>query len=270
MSRSWAAWFLLVLTLAIGMATGQNQAQAQPQVQERQSDLKDLVRTAGDSVVLLRLYDHAGRAVGSGTGFYVGPGLLATNHHVINRATRVGAVLRDGSEVPVEAVLAEDPVHDLALLAAPPGPLPLPLYRGRVEAGEAVAVIGSPQGLSGTLSTGIVSAVRERGLENGELPGPLLQISAPISQGSSGSPVMNLRGEVIGVAVAVYVTGQNLNFAVPTSKLLELEKAIDPTGLPLRLLGSEAAAKRQVALGRNLLISVAIFAVLIVVLRRLR
>ncbi|MEO1370699.1 MAG: trypsin-like peptidase domain-containing protein, partial [Acidobacteriota bacterium] len=196
--------------------------------------------------------------------------LVATNRHVIDRAFRMVAVLEDGSEVTVDAVLAEDAEHDLALVRVQDGARPLPLFRGQVEVGESVAVIGSPLGLAGTLSTGVVSAYRQEGLEGGTLPGPLIQISAPISPGSSGSPVMNLDGEVIGVAVAGYSNGENLNFAVPTSLLFALESTIDPAGTPVRSLGQSAAKKRNVALGRNLLISLAVFTALIVVLRRLR
>ncbi|MEO1088538.1 MAG: hypothetical protein AAFY88_30260, partial [Acidobacteriota bacterium] len=74
----------------------------------------------------------------------------------------------------------------------------------------------------------------------------------------------------IGVAVAGYSNGENLNFAVPTSMLFALEGTIDPAGTPVRSLGQSAAKERNVALGRNLLISVLVFTALIVVLRRLR
>jgi hypothetical protein len=82
-----------------------------------------------------------------------------------------------------------------------------------------VVVIGAPEGLSNTVSTGIVSAIRR-------IQGrTLVQISAPISHGSSGGPVLNMRGEVIGVSVSVLSEGQNLNFAVPATELLALSQS---------------------------------------------
>ena len=86
----------------------------------------------------------------------------------------------------------------------------------RPQVGERVLVVGSPLGLEESVSAGIVSAIR-----NIKDRGEFLQISAPISPGSSGGPVVNLQGRVIGVA-AFQVRGQNINFAVPGNRLLAL------------------------------------------------
>ena len=83
----------------------------------------------------------------------------------------------------------------------------------KVEVGDSVFAIGNPQGLEGTFSQGIVSSIREIGSDK------LLQITAPISPGSSGGPVLNSEGEVIGVSVATFRDGQNLNFAIPSNYL---------------------------------------------------
>ena len=85
---------------------------------------------------------------------------------------------------------------------------------------ERILVVGSPMGLEQTVNEGIVSAVRE-------VPsvGKILQISAPISPGSSGSPVINMKGEVIGVATFQLIEGQNLNFAIPGMAVLDPEQA---------------------------------------------
>jgi tetratricopeptide (TPR) repeat protein len=128
-------------------------------------------------------------------------------------------------------VVAEDRPGDLALAAvvirkgkvAPGveylGPISLRISATMPEVGERVAVIGSPMGLEQTLSEGVVSAVRK-------IPdfGEILQITAPISPGSSGSPVVNMKGEVIGVATLQLVKGQNLNFAVPGNRALALQQ----------------------------------------------
>ncbi|MDH3531162.1 MAG: tetratricopeptide repeat protein, partial [Acidobacteriota bacterium] len=85
------------------------------------------------------------------------------------------------------------------------------------EEGESIVVIGNPYGLEGSVSNGIVSAVRE-------IPGygRIIQITAPISPGSSGSPVVNMRGQVIGVATLQAEEGQSLNFAVPSERISRL------------------------------------------------
>ena len=91
--------------------------------------------------------------------------------------------------------------------------------RAKVAVGDTVFAVGNPQGLEGTFSQGIVSDIRQ--FETDSLDS-LLQITAPISPGSSGSPVLDSEGKVIGVAVATFKSGQNLNFAIPAEYVLEL------------------------------------------------
>lgn len=96
---------------------------------------------------------------------------------------------------------------------------PLSINASLPEVGERVVVIGSPLGLEQTVSDGIVSAVREVSAF-----GTIIQITAPISPGSSGSPVVNMKGEVIGVATFQSMIGQNLNFAIPGERIAKLTK----------------------------------------------
>jgi len=104
-----------------------------------------------------------------------------------------------------------------------------------VQVGDSVYAVGNPEGLEGTFSQGIVSGIRESGGDR------LLQITAPISPGSSGGPVLNEKGEVIGVSVATFRDGQNLNFAVPSAQLKELLSKAGPL-MPL----AEAKAQKSV------------------------
>jgi hypothetical protein len=94
---------------------------------------------------------------------------------------------------------------------------PLSLSKTVPEVGERIIVYGSPLGLENTVSDGIVSAIRD-------IPefGKIIQITAPISPGSSGSPVLNMKGEVIGVASFQMIDGQNLNFAIPSERVARL------------------------------------------------
>ena len=172
----------------------------------------------------------ARRAVSSGTGFVVAARRIMTNHHVIDGCAEVAARLPDGREVPTR-VMASDSTRDLALLSteAEAGPI-LPFRSaGTYRRGEGVVTYGFPlAGLlsSGpTLTTGEVSALA--GLADNQRH---LQISAPVQPGNSGGPLLDMRGQVIGVVVSKLNAGQiarqtgdipqNVNFAVKHTEAL--------------------------------------------------
>ncbi|HEV7783899.1 MAG TPA: S1C family serine protease [Thermoanaerobaculia bacterium] len=236
-------------------------------------DLKELNHRARGSVVLLKNLDAGGQEVAEGTGFVIPGGYILTNHHVVEGASRMQAVLPDKSVLELPGILAQDSAHDLAILKAPAHHLaPLPLVRpGPTEPGERVVVLGNPLGFSSTLSDGIVSAYREHGMDEDPdfIKGPLLQITAPISEGSSGSPVMNLNGEVVGVAVAFYDGGQSLNFAVPASSVRRLLARVNPKRLERRFGGRTGFTSSSETF-RNLAISGLIFAVIFIAFRLMR
>ncbi|NBR46310.1 MAG: hypothetical protein EBT68_04245 [Verrucomicrobia bacterium] len=147
-------------------------------------DLRALAKQARPAVYLLAIQDEDGEVKSSGTGFLVSPdGLLVTNHHVVTGAKHILAKAENGGLFPVTRIIASDPANDLALLQVEGKDLPyLSLAPpNSAEAGTRIAVIGSPLGLEGTLTEGIVSARRKLPGETREV----LQISAAISQGSS-------------------------------------------------------------------------------------
>jgi hypothetical protein len=154
-----------------------------------------------------------------GTGFAVdASGIIATNLHVVAGAKAITVRMFDGTAYEVKRVLGFDADRDLALLALDLK-TPMPALRlgdsDLIEPGDPVVAIGNPLGvLSYTVSDGLISSVRELSAQL-----TVLQISAPISQGSSGGPLFNPYGEVIGVATAIFTGGQNLNFAVPSKYL---------------------------------------------------
>lgn len=183
-------------------------------------DLKALAKKARPAVMLLIIYDKAGNKIGTGTGFLISnDGRLITDHHVLEGGASAIARAENGGNFAVEGLLADDATNDLSLLKLDGKGLPFLSFghSDKLEVGTRLAVIGSPLGLEGTLSEGIVSAVRELAGQR-----QLLQITAAISPGSSGSPVLNASGEVIGVAKAIINEGQSLNFAVPSARALEL------------------------------------------------
>ena len=203
-----------------------------------QENLPELVKRIKPSVVAVVTFDAKGRQLSQGSGFFVGADRLITNRHVLEGATRAEIHLTEGDKVfPVKGTLAVDGAGDIALLqvSLPPGlAVPLSVARESPQEGEAVVVIGNPLGLEGSVSNGIVSAVRE--VQNF---GRIIQITAPISPGSSGSPVVNMRGQVVGVATLQLTEGQSLNFAVPSERVLQL------TAGALTTLGDLDSATKQ-------------------------
>jgi S1-C subfamily serine protease len=163
------------------------------------------------------------RPCGTGSGFVIDPsGTIVTNYHVIAAADRI-TVTVGGTAHRNARVVAVNKSWDLALLqvdATGLAALPLAASADVVRLGETVVAAGNPQGLRGTISTGIVSSRRS----GAELRMPALYIAAvqstaAISEGSSGGPLLNLQGEVVGIHAFMFVEGQNLNFAIPVDML---------------------------------------------------
>src|SRR5688572_30324704 len=185
-----------------------------------QGPLPDLVRRIKPSAVAIETFDARGNTLSRGSGFFTANDRVITNRHVIERSSRVEVHLLDGKKFPVKGVIAIDGEGDLALLQVDiPAQYvrPLTIARSVPQEGESIVVIGNPFGLEGSVSNGIVSAVREI---SGY--GKIIQITAPISPGSSGSPVVNMYGQVIGVATLQAAEGQSLNFAVPAERIFQL------------------------------------------------
>lgn len=199
---------ILILTALVGIVPAQDY-------------LPELVRRVKPSAVSIETFDTKGNTLSRGSGFFVAADRVVTNRHVIEKSNRVEVHLLDGKKFIVKGVLAVDGEGDLALLQVDvPRPLaaPLQIARGVPQEGESIVVIGNPFGLEGSVSNGIVSAVRDI---SGY--GRIIQITAPISPGSSGSPVVNMYGQVIGVATLQAAEGQSLNFAVPSERILQLK-----------------------------------------------
>ena len=179
---------------------------------------------------------------GFGSGFFVKPNLIATNYHVIKGASARDIMYKRVDKKgfhSIKSVRAVDSKHDLAILEVPWTRVKLaPIGNSDlVKKGEEVYVSGNPKGLEGTFSDGKLSAIRT------DFTIKVFQISAPISRGSSGGPVCNNRGVVIGVATWIRKSEiqfksaeieldvpQNLNFAVPSKYLRSL---LNRYGIPL-------------------------------------
>jgi Flp pilus assembly protein TadD len=219
LNRSFACWlaqFACVFAARVGCA---------------EIDVQKVVKQARPAVLLLVVEDEKGQSTSLGTGFFFSEdGKIVTNHHVAEGGGKIIAKAENGAFFEVERVLQTDPKADLAILQATAKHVPY-LKLGRAtedDVGGSVVVVGSPLGLEGSVSTGVLSAVRNIGGVQ------KLQISAPISMGSSGSPVMNGDGSVIGVVSYFLVKGQNVNFAIAAPEIESLQSRPSLSGLETR------------------------------------
>ncbi len=149
---------------------------------------------------------------GLGSGFIIRPdGIIVTNHHVVANAKAMAVKLQSGEVYRNVYLLSSDPINDLAFLKIEAVDLPaIPLGNSNnMQLGDAVLLVGAPQGLEQTVSSGLISGIR---LDNGVR---VLQTSAAASHGSSGGPLLNRSGDAVGVMSFKLVNGENLNFAIP-------------------------------------------------------
>ncbi|HEX9068925.1 MAG TPA: trypsin-like peptidase domain-containing protein, partial [Ktedonobacterales bacterium] len=174
------------------------------------------------------------QAQGAGSGFIIAPdGYIITNSHVVDGARQIVVMLADGQELP-GTVVGEDPETDLAVVRiSSPNGKSLPTAAlgdsDALQVGQLVVAIGSPIGLQSTVTAGIVSALhRTLPGYGGRLIEDIVQTDAAVNPGNSGGPLVNSRGEVVGINVAIVQAAQGLSFSIPintvkwvTSKLLQ-------------------------------------------------
>ena len=212
---------------------------------------EEIAQTALASTVLIVIRDNLGRS-SLGSGFVIGDGQIATNAHVVEGASS-GTVKLVGSETEhaIDSIPAIDRAHDLAIIEAT-GITASALSLGdsdTLQIAQSVYAAGNPQGLTGTFSQGIVSAIRPEG--NSLVADRIIQMTAPVSPGSSGGPLLNTDGEVVGVVFSQATRGQNLNFAIPVNFLKTL---LETTTVENRLYIFDPNLRTEIekALGKTL------------------
>jgi len=194
-----------------------------------QVNIPTLIQKIKPAVVTIVTFDEYGDTLSLGSGFFINTdGVIVSSRHVLSYADSGVVKTADGQIYVINNIIAEHVNADLIMFDIKEIHTPtayLKATKSLPHEGEHILVIGSPFGLELSISDGIVSAVRE-------IPeyGSIIQITAPISSGSSGGPVINDNGTVIGVATFQYIDGQNLNFAIPGKMLYQL-KATQKMGL---------------------------------------
>jgi S1-C subfamily serine protease len=241
------------------MSTLQNQvSNLQPQTQYNTS-YENNTFFLGDNVSLSQLYDRIKSSVATiqgiivqydffnrpyystvqGSGFVsnaTGQFVIITNFHVVDGATNITATFIDGDTY-AAAVIGSDPYADLAVLsinASQDEYVPLTITSSStLKVGDPVLAVGNPYGLSGSVTSGIVSALGRTITESttgGYVIADCIQTTTPINPGNSGGPLLNYRGEVIGITTAIVTDSQGLGFAIPSSSILRETESLIATG----------------------------------------
>jgi S1-C subfamily serine protease/peroxiredoxin len=207
--------------------------------------LSDVIARAQQSIVRVNVSSSSGAVIGHGSGFVIDPrGYVATNYHVTRLGSKVVVQFRDGTRHEVKGYRALDREGDIAILelaASPKDHKALPLAKEmRPRQGDNVTAFGHPGGFEFSISPGIVSAVRKTSELPREVIGRLrapahyewIQTTAPISPGSSGGPLLDESGQVVGICTWI-AEGQNLGFCVHIRHVADLLASAPTKTIPL-------------------------------------
>jgi len=183
----------------------------------------EIAKAGIESTVSIVALDKISQPLAYGSGFIIDDETIVTNVHVIEGCSSVYVLLnKQEKKYSVSGYVAIDRTNDLVILKAS-GLYGVKLTLGSEtfpEIGEKIYAVGNPKGLNGTFSEGIISGIRSFTANQ------VLQITAPISPGSSGGPILNSAGQVVGIAFASFSAGQNLNLAIPVKYLSNLKSKI--------------------------------------------
>ena len=194
---------------------------------ELQKDVKTIIAETKEASFIIYTFDEYGSPSGCGSGFFIdSDGTGVTNYHVLNGSVKALLRLNDSTEVEIDKVLASDEKWDIVKFSVKNPKQTKYKYLSFAdkmpEQGDKIYNISAPMGLEQTVSDGIVSSIRK------DSHGDIIQITAPISSGSSGSALLNEEGKVVAVASFYKKGGQNLNFGVVINK----DKLASLTGNP--------------------------------------
>jgi S1-C subfamily serine protease len=195
-------------------------------IYQNSTALIELYESVKDSVVMIQGQISGGSVQGSGFVYnFSGTMFVITNYHVVHQTTDLSVTFSDGNGYAAQ-VNGTDPYSDLAVLNvnAPESefkPVDV-ISSSTLMVGEPVIAIGAPYGLVGSLTTGVVSALRRTISEDyagGFAIANVIQTSAPINPGNSGGPLLNYMGKVVGITTAIVSDSQGLGFAIPSNTI---------------------------------------------------
>ena len=236
MSYHLSKWIGFTVVGALSLQLGLSQRPTTAKVPLKPKSGRQIAEEAFPSVALLVMQDSSGQPTSLGSGFVISDNLIVTNRHVIAGASSgYGKLVGKNLKFEIAGTVAVDAAHDLAILSLRGLKAPALAIgdSNQIAVGDEVYAVGNPEGLEGTFSQGIVSGLRHL---DGDT---ILQITAPISPGSSGGPILNRNGQAIGIAVATVRDGQNLNLAIPSSYLTALTSRIASEVRPISEQSSE-------------------------------
>jgi S1-C subfamily serine protease len=190
---------------------------AHPQAASQGFDSAQITKNLSPAVVLIKGTTNSGEALG--TGFIISSdGKIATNLHVVESLNNGGVQLASGEKFDSFLILLFDPRKDIAIIKIPGFDLPTVVLgnSNNVQVGEPVLAVGSPLGLQGTVTTGVISSMRDDPTGGGF---KVIQTDASVNPGNSGGPLVNRAGEVIGIITYKIRGSENLNFAIPVNYL---------------------------------------------------
>jgi hypothetical protein len=211
-------------TAAVLLLVAAMSAQNLPSTKGRHLDIPTISRQANGAIVSIVMSDKDGHPLAQGSGFLISKdGKVVTNYHVIRNGASAVIKFPDGAFFAADGVLVSDKNRDVAIIKVHGnGFKALTLGDSdRLQVGEEVVAIGNPLSLESTVSNGIVSAMRTVEDDGGKF----VQITAPISPGSSGGPLFNMAGEVVGITTSHIKGGENLNFAIPINDVKPMLRA---------------------------------------------
>lgn len=208
-------------------------SQAVNQAAERVGPAVVKIEVAGAQAARARSRGGQGIPQGLGSGvLFRSDGGILTNAHVVRGASKISVTLADG-RVFLGGLVGADPAHDLGVVRIGATGLPVAELSTRpLKSGQLVVAVGNPFGLGWTVTAGVVSALgRELEVERGVKLTDLIQTDTPINPGSSGGPLVDARGRVVGITTAVVAFAQGLGFAVPTATALAaIGRLMEPRG----------------------------------------
>ncbi len=185
---------------------------ATPTVAQKSKSPGEIAREQSKAVVIVEALDERGSVIGQGSGFLVTTnGAIVSNLHVVQGSAMVRVKMPNGDVYKTTDLVDVDDAKDIVIIKIKGFKLPAVTLgdSDKAETGDSIVAISSPEGLVNSLSTGVISGVRRLDTHR------VFQITAPISQGSSGGALFNSNGEVIGIVTYLLKSGQNINFAVP-------------------------------------------------------